>query len=416
MCPIAYWAHYRPNALAFEVLTYREFEEIVQGLSFYLEKIPHSTFAYAPQKTALDVAFFFAAWRLQKTVYPLNPRLPKAVLQTRIEKTNSYWVDLQHISLTSSSHSFVETERMWLNPCFLATLLETSSASKIVCHTLQSHFVSAEVLSKALHLSHQSIYCLNLPLFHVSGIGSVLRTFLVGGQIILPENKEKATHISMVPTQVYRCLQENIPFKHLQCLLVGGAPISPSLYSKALMQHLPIFLSYGMTETASAVLLKPPHQKTQALSHIQYKIGKDGELFLQGPSLFSGYYSHKPRKHSEWFATKDIACVSEEGEIQIVGRKDRQFICGGENIQPEEIEQALLSCEHVLEAKVFPMSDAEFGMRPIAKVYSPICIEKEKLMQTLQQHLPSYKIPMKILFSSKPLKSELESKLSKMSR
>ena len=60
--------------------------------------------------------------------------------------------------------------------------------------------------------------------------------------------------------------------------------------------------------------------------------------------------------------------------LEIVGRKDRQFSSGGENIIPEEIEQALLQIPEVIEARVEPEADvAKFGPVPIQAM--PVLIE-----------------------------------------
>ena len=50
--------------------------------------------------------------------------------------------------------------------------------------------------------------------------------------------------------------------------------------------------------------------------------------------------------------TKDKADFSKKHGYRILGRKDRMFISGGENIYPEEIEKALLMHTEIIYAKV----------------------------------------------------------------
>ena len=64
--------------------------------------------------------------------------------------------------------------------------------------------------------------------------------------------------------------------------------------------------------------------------------------------------------------TKDLGRINADGKLEIIGRKDWQFISGGENIQPEEIEAALLAIPGIRQATVLPITDPEFGERPIA--------------------------------------------------
>nr|NGX26698.1 2-succinylbenzoate--CoA ligase [Chlamydiota bacterium] len=280
-------------------------------------------------------------------------------------------------------------------PNCLATLIETSSASKIACHTLQNHMISAKSVCKALKLSQEDIYCLNLPLFHISGIAIMIRTFLSGAQITFPETLETATHISMVPTQLYRFLNNGCTLPNCKCLLMGGAPLGEKLYKEALAKNLPLYSSYGMTETASMAMLKPPYSKTQILPHIELSLKEDGEILLRGPSLFSHYWGKRPRK-KDWFATRDIGKLHRDGEIEILGRKDRQFISGGENIQPEEIEKILMQLDSIIGAHITPESDLEFGMRPKATVYTERPLSADAIKAQLKKFLPTYKIPEKI--------------------
>ena len=68
------------------------------------------------------------------------------------------------------------------------------------------------------------------------------------------------------------------------------------------------------------------------------------------------------------------------------------FISGGENIQPEEIERALLSVNGIEEAIVVPKADNEFGMRPVAFISGNW--DEEHVRAELRKRLPSYMVPV----------------------
>jgi O-succinylbenzoic acid--CoA ligase len=75
---------------------------------------------------------------------------------------------------------------------------------------------------------------------------------------------------------------------------------------------------------------------------------------------------------------------------------DNLFISGGENVQPEELEEALCRLEGVEEAVVVPVPDEEFGHRPVAFVRT-IGAEGPELgglAQALERVLPRFKIPI----------------------
>lgn len=396
-CPIAEWKKQQPKKIALQSattsLTYEALDTLIQRLCHSLKSIPAPVLALTVQSTPLDIAFFFAAWRLKKAVYPLSFRLPKEAREERLAFTGAHWIDPQQIPLSTP------LEIGELEETSLATLIETSgthATPKIVCHRLGNHLISAKSAVDALSLKEEDGYCLNLPLFHISGLSLTLRTFLAGATLLLPDQWEKATHISFVPTQLYRMMEKGTPLPPFKCLLIGGAPLSLHLYEKATQQGLPLYISYGMTETSAMATLKTPPIPSlnvgAPLPHIQLKL-QEGEIHMRGPSLFQNYWGGKKRLDEEWFATKDLGKINDAGHLEIIGRKDRQFISGGENIQPEEIEHSLLQLPHILHAKVEPMADPEFGMRPKAKILASEPLSAETLQEQLKGLLPSFKIP-----------------------
>lgn len=401
LCPIAKWKALQPEKNAFDDLTYEQLDLLIQALTYLLAQVEKPFLAFSPKSRPIDVAFFFAAWRLGKAVYPLSFRLPKQAIQDRLEKTGAAWVDLDQVSLGNL------LPKIHLEEENLATLIETSGSSgfpKIVCHRLSSHFLSADYAIDALEIDSDSIYALNLPLFHISGLALCLRTLLAGAT--LTTNIQSATHLSMVPTQLFRFLESGDSLPALKCLLMGGAPLPPRLLQQALERGLPIYTSYGMTETGSMISING-----MALGHVGIKIGSEGEIFVSGPSLFENYFGEGPSE--EWFATKDLGRVSAEGKLEILGRKDRQFISGGENIQPEEIERAFLQLEGILQAKVIAEENEEFGMVPTAILYG---LMLEGVEEKLEAFLPRFKIPKKIVWSDQPLASKLAEQLQDLSR
>ncbi|MDN3506242.1 MAG: AMP-binding protein [Simkaniaceae bacterium] len=392
-CPLAHWKKHRPDALALSSLTYRELDTLIQKICYALPTQP--ILAFAAQPTPFYIALFFAAWRLGKAVYPLNPRLPKRGLKERIQKTGATWIDPEELVLTKT----LEISNIDENK--LATFIETSSASKIACHVLKSHLTSATSAIQILNIRQDSKVCLNLPLFHVSGIASMLRALIAGAQIVFSED---ATHISMVPTQLYRLLKENKTLPICQSLLMGGAPLPEKIYKLALEKKLPLLRSYGMTETASMIICE-----NTVLPHAEIKFAQGGELMVKGPSLLSHYFGGN--KIEDWFATRDLGKINKQGQIEITGRKDRQFISGGENIQPEEIEKALLTLDSVIGARITSIEDAEFGRKIQATLYTEKTLIEENLKSQLKELIAPHKIPKdwSIIIDEAPSKLPLES-------
>ena len=110
-----------------------------------------------------------------------------------------------------------------------------------------------------------------------------------------------------------------------------------------------------------------------------------------------------------WFATKDLGQIDEQGNLTLLGRKDRMFISGGENIQPEEIEAALCNLPGILAAHVIPIDDLEFGKRPTAYLLEEHPqYTLESVRAALAEKLPSFKHPIKIFPYTDAMKSGMK--------
>lgn len=404
LCPIFKWSIQCPSHPAAFIgnttISYKELNHLVESECNFIESLhlpTQSRLPFIAANTLETASFFFAAWRMKMVACPLSFRLPKAGIEKALLRLNASLITPQSIPAKDQKH----TE---LDETLLATLLFTSGTTgepKIACHRLFQHLKSAEVAIPHLQLGQQSRYLSNLPFSHVGGIALLLRTFLAGSALVISSHFKDATHISCVPTQLYRRMQEKTIVPD-QSILLGGAPISLNLYNQAIEQKLNLYTTYGMTETSSMMTLKKPENNSfslgSPLEHSELRIETDGEILVRGKTLFDGYLNldgsiSLPLKDG-WFATKDRGYLK-EGCLHFLGRKDRLFISGGENIQPEEIEEAILALFNLSHAVVLPFEDEEFGMRPAVYLDDPT-LTLEVMQRNLRKVLPGYKIPQKL--------------------
>lgn len=338
MCPLKDAAHDAPNELAI----------LSKDVSLTFAELDHLANSQNP---SLFIAQLFAAWRRNSFIFPTNPRLP----------------------ITADISNGPP------NSLLLYTSGSTASP-KIAVLSLDNLLANASTCIGPLDLKPGDQWRLTLPLYHVGGIGIVMRCILARATIVLDDSPD-ITHLSYVPTHLYRATPV---YKHLRCLLLGGAPITS--YPK----HLPVYTTYGLTEMGSMVALNG-----KILPNREVKLADDGEILVGGPCLFQGYLgSPQPR---DWFPTGDLGRF-ENGKLEIIGRKDWMFISGGENIQPEEIEQELLALPEIIEAAVLPIDDKEFGKRPVAVIKAEKSFDLKWLQDQLSKRLPKYKIPIALLF------------------
>ena len=298
-----------------------------------------------------------------------------------------------------------------------ATVVFTSGSSgapKAALHTFGNHFFNARGSNANIALSPGDRWLHSLPLYHVGGLSIVFRCLLAGATVALPEpgaSLERAlagvTHVSLVSTQLLRLLRDGgFEAGGLEAMLLGGGPVPTSLVDEAADRGFPIHTSYGLTEMASQVTATLPgasreelHTSGRPLPHGEVGISGDGEILVRGETLFAGYVEGDsivlPLDADGWFHTGDLGDLSEEGYLRVLGRKDNLFFSGGENIQPEEVEEALSSLEGVEEAVVVPVYDPEFGARPVAFVrMAGGTVEPDVLALSLRTLLPGFKVPV----------------------
>jgi len=209
-------------------------------------------------------------------------------------------------------------------------------------------------------------------------------------------------------------------------VMLGGGPSAQALRDAAIARGVPLFATYGMTETCSQVA-------TGALAHgdaatlagaalpgVSITIdAASGEILVDGPMLARGEFvrdSLVPLARP--LATRDAGFLDAAGRLHVVGRLDAMFISGGKNIHPEQIERALCELPFVRAACVVGLPDLKWGMRPVAFVdlaSSPPRALATILGDTLERHLVPdafYAMPADEAARMKPSRSALAARLA----
>jgi O-succinylbenzoic acid--CoA ligase len=298
-----------------------------------------------------------------------------------------------------------------------ATVVFTSGSTggpKAALHSLGNHYYSALGSNENIPPAPGDRWLAPLPFYHVGGLGVLFRCLLSGAAIALPRAGESigeaadrlgATHASLVATQLRRLLSEETLPETLRAVLLGGGAIPETLLDVATEAGLPVHTSYGMTEMSSQVTTTPPGASRETLRtsgkmlpHRELRISDEGEILVRGQTLFQGYLDgddlRDPADENGWFHTGDLGALDADGYLTVRGRLDNMFVSGGENVQPEEIEESLKRLDGIEDAAVVPVPDAEFGYRPAAFVRSPGEIDGKALSAELEPTLPRFMIPV----------------------
>lgn len=311
------------------------------------------------------------------------------------------------------------------------TIMYTSGTTgfpKGVVHTYGNHWWSAISSALNLGLNKDDKWLISLPLFHVSGLSTLMKSVIYGMPIFLMKKfdesmvhhaimEKQITIVSVVTVMVQRLLErlgtENYP-NSLRCFLLGGGPAPKVLLERAKEKGIPVFQSYGMTETTSQIVtlsagdaLDKLGSAGKPLLPAQLKInnpGSDGvgEIVVKGPMVTPGYYKNQEANEKSfkdgWLYTGDLGSVDEQGFLYVVDRRTDLIISGGENIYPSEIENALMKMTEIKEAGVTRMEDDKWGYVPVAYVVLHSEITKEEIFAFLATQLAKYKLPKKVFF------------------
>uniref|UniRef100_A0A671VIK0 Arachidonate--CoA ligase n=1 Tax=Sparus aurata TaxID=8175 RepID=A0A671VIK0_SPAAU len=173
---------------------------------------------------------------------------------------------------------------------------------------------------------------------------------------------------------VFNRIQANLG-GNLRFVLTASAPISPTVLSflRATLGCL-IFEGYGQTECTAGCTFSMPGD--WSAGHVgaplpcamvklvdipdmnYYAKNGDGEICVQGPSVFRGYLKDAERTSEAldsdgWLHTGDVGQWLPNGTLRIIDRKKHIFkLSQGEYIAPEKIENVYMRCVPVLQVFV----------------------------------------------------------------
>ncbi|WP_347549185.1 o-succinylbenzoate--CoA ligase [Pseudalkalibacillus hwajinpoensis] len=320
----------------------------------------------------------------------------------------------------------------------LHTIMYTSGTTgkpKGVMLTYGNHWWSAVSSSLNLGLHTEDRWLCAVPMFHMSGLSILLRSVIYGVTMIIQPRfdphsvnqsiqQEGISVVSVVSAMLKRMLDdladENYP-STLRCVLLGGGPAPYPLLSICETKNIPVFQTFGMTETASQLVTLSPEYMLdkqgsagKALFPSEVKIsdngkmlsqGEHGEILVKGPTVTKGYWKRKEATElslrNGWLHTGDIGYLDGDGFLFVLDRRKDLILSGGENVYPAEIEAALFEHKEVKDAGVTGMIDEKWGEVPIAFVVrGDDGVTEGELLAFLSERLAGYKLPKSISFVS----------------
>lgn len=255
-----------------------------------------------------------------------------------------------------------------------------------------------------------SVCC--LPLHHLGGWMQVHRAMETSGSVFFCSYHDLAADmfsrklhgrwLSLVPTQLHKLVKSTQALANLRVargIFVGGSAISPRLAALCREEELPIWPTYGMTETAGMVTLLSSEEFLcgregvgQVLPHAELSLaGNDRKIGVKCESLC---LAKPPRRFhaGECLQTEDYGEFNPEGYWTVSGRGDRIIVSGGENLDPSVAERAILDTGLVDECIVVGIKDEYWGQ--LARAYiTPSCVKLGEVQKMAKKLLPSVNYP-----------------------
>ncbi|MFO1138318.1 MAG: acyl-CoA synthetase [Paracoccus sp. (in: a-proteobacteria)] len=289
----------------------------------------------------------------------------------------------------------------------------TTGTPKVAQHKV-SGMIYNGWLGGMLLFTEKDVMMCPLPMFHVFAVYPILMSCVMSGaHLVMPTpagyrgegvfdnfwkliERWQATFLITVPTAIAALMQRpvNADVSSLKTAISGSAPLPVELYNRfKAAAGVEIAEGYGLTEATCLVSCNPvdglkkvgsvgvplPYTHIRILRRTPegfYECGTDeiGEICVANPGVFEGSTYTELDKNRDLFAegrflrTGDLGRIDADGYLWITGRAKDLIIRGGHNIDPAEIEDALLSHPAVAFVGAIGQPDAHAGELPCAYV------------------------------------------------
>ena len=251
----------------------------------------------------------------------------------------------------------------------------STGSPKLVKLTFNNFINSVLQWDNEINFLDSDRYVQCLPLNHIAGLSIIIRSQIKGFETILMNrfNASKvnfeidngATLISLIPSMLKRLIDDragkSFP-NSLRGIILGGDGCSTRLMKYALKNNLPIYKTYGMTETCSGVTGFWIHQFPNMLDSVGKRFIKnkisilDSRVLISGPSV-SPYEFNNEQNNLQ---TSDLGEIN-SNFLFLNGRCDDIVISGGENISLSKIKNILYKHDEISEVYLDTKHDDNFG-------------------------------------------------------
>lgn len=309
----------------------------------------------------------------------------------------------------------------------------TTGMPKVAQHRYSGMIYNGWVGTELLFSEEDNIIC-PLPLFHVFACHVILMAAVTSGaHVVFPTpqgyrgegvmdnfwklvERWKITFIITVPTAISAKMQRpiNADVSTVKTAFSGSAPLPLELFRRfEKATGVTLVEGYGLTEATCLVSCNPvdgekkvgsigipfPYSKVMIYKEtpggpIEADVDEIGEICVSNPGVYlQNTYTEVEKNeglyYGEYLRTGDLGRVDPDGYLWITGRAKDLIIRGGHNIDPAEIEEALLHHEAVAFAGAIGQPDAHSGEVPCAfvELIDGATAHEEELLTFCKSHV-----------------------------
>jgi len=273
----------------------------------------------------------------------------------------------------------------------------TTGVPKAITFTKQQFISSALMTCSHFNLSSNTKGLLCLSPAYIAGKMMIVRAFVSGMDLITLEPSDKPLlgtagkidFAAFVPLQVQNLISDEISrrkFETIRNVIIGGAPISPSLEKALETCANGVYATFAMTETLSHVALRKLSGKTKsntyfALQGVYFEKDERGCLVVNAPLV-----------NDSPVITKDVIDLDDSTHFRWLGRYDNVINSGGIKIHPEIIENKLATIIKEKRFFIASLPDEKLGQK-VVMVIEGGRFDKKEIIHHMDEFLSKYERP-----------------------